>query len=94
MKAPVSNLKDADMQAAPYALMRAAEKARRLAEQTGTPFIVRSSVSSLLDTGRQADESPVDGSYAPQEISHEPATTPTSETPPEELARDAPGHRQ
>lgn len=41
MKAPVSHLADSDMQAAPAALMRAAERARRLAEQTGTRFVVR-----------------------------------------------------
>jgi hypothetical protein len=41
MIAPVSHLKDPDMQAAPLALLRAADKARRLAEQTGTPWVVR-----------------------------------------------------
>jgi hypothetical protein len=41
MKAPVSHLDDSDMQAAPVALLRAAERARRLAEQTGTRFVVR-----------------------------------------------------
>ena len=41
MKAPVSHLKDPDLQKVPQALMRAAEKARQLAEQTGTPFVVR-----------------------------------------------------
>ncbi len=41
MNAPVSRLKDPDMQAAPVALLRAADKARRLAEQTGTPWVVR-----------------------------------------------------
>jgi hypothetical protein len=39
----VSHLKDADLQKVPQALMRAAEKARQLAEQTGTPFVVRKS---------------------------------------------------
>ena len=43
MKAPVSHLKDPDMQKAPQALLRASEKARQLAEQTGTPFVVRKS---------------------------------------------------
>ncbi|KAF0203195.1 MAG: hypothetical protein FD173_1845 [Gallionellaceae bacterium] len=37
----VSHLKDPDLQKVPQALMRAAEKARQLAEQTGTPFISR-----------------------------------------------------
>jgi hypothetical protein len=41
MRAPVSHFDDSDMQAAPVALMRAAERARRLAEQTGTRFVVR-----------------------------------------------------
>ena len=41
MKAPVSHSKYPDLQKAPQALMRAAEKARQLAEQTGTPFITR-----------------------------------------------------
>jgi hypothetical protein len=39
MKAPISRLKDSDLEKAPQALMRAAENARRLAEQTGTPFV-------------------------------------------------------
>jgi hypothetical protein len=33
--------RDPDLRGVPDALLRAAEKARRLAEQTGTPFIVR-----------------------------------------------------
>lgn len=43
MKAPLSHLKDPDMQKAPQALLRASEKARLLAEQTGTTFVVRKS---------------------------------------------------
>lgn len=35
MKAPISHLKDATLKDAPQALLRAAEKARILAEQTG-----------------------------------------------------------
>ncbi len=46
MKNAVSHSKDPDLQKAPQALLRAAENARRLAEQTGTPFIVRTSVAS------------------------------------------------
>jgi hypothetical protein len=42
-KAPVSHLKDSVLQKAPQALMRAAEKARQLAEQTGTSLVVRKS---------------------------------------------------
>jgi hypothetical protein len=45
MKAPVSHSKDPDLQKAPQALMRASEKARQLAERTGTPFVVRKSVT-------------------------------------------------
>ena len=40
MKAPISYLKDPDLQKAPAALLRAAEKARQLAKQTGTRFVV------------------------------------------------------
>jgi len=39
--APVSFSRDPDLQKVPQALMRASEKARQLAEQTGTPFVVR-----------------------------------------------------
>ena len=46
MKAPVSHLQDPDLQKAPQALMRASEKARQLAEQTGTSFGVRKSVAA------------------------------------------------
>lgn len=38
---PVSQLDDQAMQVVPDALRRTAENARRLAEQTGTPFVVR-----------------------------------------------------
>jgi hypothetical protein len=46
MKAPISHLKDPDMQKAPQALLRASEKARLLAEQTGTTFVVRKSAAA------------------------------------------------
>lgn len=46
MKAPVSHLKDPDLQKVPRALLRAAEKARQLAEQTGTRLVVRKTASS------------------------------------------------
>lgn len=42
MKAPISHSKDPDLRKVPEALLRAAENARRLAEQTDTPFITRS----------------------------------------------------
>ena len=48
MKAPVSHLKDATLKDAPQALLRAGEKARQLAEQTGTKFVVRQSSASAL----------------------------------------------
>ena len=44
--APVSHSKDPDLQKVPQALMRASEKARQLAEQTGTPFVVRKSIAA------------------------------------------------
>jgi len=47
MKAPVSHLKDPDLQKVPQALMRASEKARQLAKQTGTRFVVRQSSTSI-----------------------------------------------
>lgn len=37
---PISRLKDADMRAAPAALVRAAQRAREIAARTGTPLIV------------------------------------------------------
>jgi hypothetical protein len=41
MKAqPISRLPDADMQAAPAALVRAARRAREIARQTGTGVVV------------------------------------------------------
>lgn len=50
MKTPVSHLEDPDLQKVPQALLRAAENARRLAEQTGTPFIVRTQTTSQKTT--------------------------------------------
>jgi hypothetical protein len=41
MKELVSNLKYSSLKNAPQALLRAADKARLLAEQTGTPLVVR-----------------------------------------------------
>lgn len=38
---PVSHLKDADMRGVPAALVRAQQRAREIAAQTGTPLIVR-----------------------------------------------------
>lgn len=46
MKAPISHLKGSTLEKAPQALMRAAEKARQLAKQTGTRLVVRKSASA------------------------------------------------
>jgi len=46
MQAPVSHLKDSILQKAPQALLRAAENARKLAEQTGTKLVLRKSVNA------------------------------------------------
>ena len=53
MKAPVSHSKDPDLQKAPQALMRASEKARLLAEQTGTTFVVRKPAKPAAKTDKQ-----------------------------------------
>ncbi|MGO8756122.1 MAG: hypothetical protein ACLQHK_12930 [Gallionellaceae bacterium] len=53
MEAPVSHLKDPDLQKAPQALMRASEKARLLAEQTGTTFVVRKSITLPAKADKQ-----------------------------------------
>jgi len=57
----VSHLADADMQAVPAALARAAQRARELAVRTGTPLIVVRDgqlVESLvqLDSAKPTDE--------------------------------------
>lgn len=53
MKAPISHLKDPDLQKAPEALLRAAEKARQLAKQTGTRFVVLQSPKSAKSVKRK-----------------------------------------
>lgn len=53
MKAPVSHLKDPDLQKVPQALLRASEKARQLAEQTGTPFVVRQATTTSVPADKQ-----------------------------------------
>lgn len=45
MKTPASKSNDTLLQQVQQALLRASEKARQLAEQTGTRFIVRQSTS-------------------------------------------------
>ena len=53
MKAPISHLKDPDLQKAPEALLRAAEKARQLAKQTGTRFVVLQSPEAAKSVKRK-----------------------------------------
>jgi len=53
MKAPVSHSKDPDLQKVPQALMRASEKARQLAKQTGTRFVVRNPSAPIAKTEKQ-----------------------------------------
>jgi hypothetical protein len=49
---------DPDLRGVPEALRRAADKARRLAEQTGTPFVVRQPMGpAARDTGMDAAKS-------------------------------------
>jgi hypothetical protein len=48
LKAPVSHSSDPDLQKVPQALLRSGEKARELAKQTGTKFVVRQSSASAL----------------------------------------------
>lgn len=47
MKTPVSHSSDPDLQKVPQALLRAAENARLLAEQTGTKFVTRCLTANL-----------------------------------------------
>ena len=49
MKIPVSHSTDPDLQKVPQALLRAGEKARELAEKTGTRFVVRRASTSALN---------------------------------------------
>lgn len=53
MKAPISKSKDPLLQLVPQALLRASEKARLLAEQTGTPFIVRKPAKPSVTAGKR-----------------------------------------
>ncbi len=51
-KIPVSKPKDFDSQQVLQALLRASEKARLLAEQTGTPFIERKPAKTRATAGK------------------------------------------
>ncbi|MEQ1589429.1 MAG: hypothetical protein ABL902_03645 [Gallionella sp.] len=53
MKESAPNSKSADLQKTQQALLRASEKARLLAAQTGTPFIVRPSAQVPTATNKQ-----------------------------------------
>ncbi|HYN77805.1 MAG TPA: hypothetical protein VES73_08430 [Lamprocystis sp. (in: g-proteobacteria)] len=78
MKTPVSRLNDSDMQAAPAALMRASERARHLAEQTGTRFVVRPPAilinEGLGPTSATEPEGEGSASLPPSGSSKDPAT--------------------
>ena len=52
MKKPISTLPDAEMQAVPAALARAARAAKALARRTHTPFIVRDADSNDAQPSR------------------------------------------
>jgi hypothetical protein len=52
MTTPTPNSKASNLQKTQQALLRASEKARLLAEQTGTPFIVRPSVPNPVATNK------------------------------------------
>lgn len=62
----VSKLPDADMQAVPAALMRAGERAREIARQTGTAVVMRDGKMLEEKTGAvpQADKGKVAGKVA------------------------------
>ena len=53
MKAPVSHSKNPVLRKAPQALLRASENARLLAEQTGTPFVVRQPAKLSVAVGKR-----------------------------------------
>jgi hypothetical protein len=50
----VSKLNDADMQAVPKALLRAARRAREIARQTGTAIVVRRNGELVEERGDEA----------------------------------------
>lgn len=50
----VSHLPDADMQAAPRALTRAAQRAREIAERTGTKLVVCDDADAPVTSPRTA----------------------------------------
>lgn len=59
----VSKLPDADMQAAPKAMLRAAQRAREIARQTNTPLVlIRDGIlveEFVIDTPPGDEKSPV-----------------------------------
>ncbi len=61
----VSRLGDSDMQAVPAALARAAQRARELAESTGTPLIVIKD-GMLIEEIVTSDSPKSNGSFPPK----------------------------
>lgn len=53
MKTSTPSSKTSNLKKTQQALLRASEKARLLAEQTGTPFIVRPSTPTSIATDKQ-----------------------------------------
>jgi len=64
----ISSLPDGDMQAAPKALLRAAQRAREIAQRTNTPLVlVRDGVlveEYVTGDDTDSDDGPVDGPAA------------------------------
>ncbi len=55
---PISRLPDRDMQGAPAALLRAAQRAREVAIRTGTPLVVVKDGKVIEETVTQEQHSP------------------------------------
>lgn len=64
----VSDLQDADMQAAPVALVRAAQRTREMAARTGTPLIIVRD-GQLIEQLVTSEFSKVTGSFLPSTYS-------------------------
>lgn len=62
--ANVSRLNDADMQAVPAALARAAARARELAVRTGTPLVVRRD-GRVVEVDVQPNATPAKDGHSP-----------------------------
>jgi hypothetical protein len=67
MKNPLqSELPDADMQAAPRALLRAAQRAREIARRTKTPLVIVRDGRLVEEYVTDDDEAPRDTAYHPE----------------------------